>query len=79
MMSEKLTPEQQKAQDVAQKAMQDPEVRAIVQDPKIQNILGAMQTGKSFELEIAMKNDPDVVKKLRKLSEAGLINMQWER
>ena len=71
-------PEQRKAQEVAQKAMQDEEVRKIVQDPKVQQLLAQMQMGRPFELEQAMKSDPDLVRKLRKLSEAGLINMEWK-
>ena len=74
-----LTPEQKKAQEVAQHAMGDPEVREILQDPKIQSLLQNMQSGVSFELERAMRSDPEVVRKLKKLTEAGLINMHWER
>ena len=74
-----LTPEERKSKEVAEKAMQDPEVRTIVQDPKIQALLQNMQSGKSFELERAAREDPDVVRKLRKLSEAGLIGMHFER
>lgn len=74
-----LTPEQKKAQEVANKAMADPEVRAIVADPAIQKLLGEMQSGKAFELEAAAARDPDIVRKLKKLSEAGLIGMHFER
>lgn len=73
-----LTPEQRKAKEVAETAMQDEEVRKIVQDPKVQQLLAQMQMGRPFELEQAMKSDPDLVRKLRKLSEAGLINMEWK-
>merc|ERR1719488_159095 len=66
-MPEALTPEQKKAQEVAQQAMADPEVREIVAEPKIQELLANMQSGQPFELERAMRTDPDVVKKLRKL------------
>lgn len=74
-----LTPEQQKAQDVAQHAMADPEVREIVADPRIQALLQSMQSGREFELDAAARSDPDVVRKLRKLSEAGLIGMEFKR
>ena len=74
-----MTPEQRKAQEVAQKAMADPEVRQIVQEPKIQELLANMQSGKPFELEKAMATDPEVVKKLKKLSEAGLLQMAWQK
>merc|ERR1712159_767601 len=77
-MEEVLTPEQKKAQEVAQKAMADPEVREIVAEPKIQQLLAGMQSGQPFELERAMRTDPEIVKKLRKLSKAGLINMEWQ-
>merc|ERR1719409_446446 len=74
-----LTPEQKKAQEVATKAMADPEVKAILEDPLIQKLLGDMQAGKAFELEAAAARNPDIVRKLRKLSEAGLIGMHFER
>jgi len=74
-----LTPEQRKAQEVAQAAMSDPEVRAIVAEPKIQQLLQNMQTGQSFELEKAIATDPEVVRKLKKLSAAGLIGMEWRQ
>lgn len=74
-----LTPEQKKAQEVADKAMADPEVRAIVAEPAIQKLLGEMQAGKPFELEAEARKNPDIVRKLRKLSEAGLIGMHFER
>merc|ERR1719152_1151715 len=77
-MPEALTPEQKKAQEVAQQAMADPEVRAIVAEPQIQKLLANMQSGQPFELEEAMRNDPSVVQKLRKLKQAGLINMEWK-
>ena len=73
-----LTPEQQKAQDVAQRAMADPEVREIIADPRIQKLLQDMQSGRPFELDAAARSDPDVVRKLRKLSAAGLIGMEWK-
>lgn len=74
-----LTPEQKKAQEVANNAMADPEVRAIVAEPKIQALLANMQAGKAFELEAEARRDPDIVRKLRKLSEAGLIGMHFEK
>ena len=37
-----------------------------------------MQMGQPFELERAMKSDPDLVRKLRKLSDAGLLNMEFK-
>jgi len=59
--------------------MSDPEVRAIVAEPKIQQLLQNMQTGQSFELEKAIATDPEVVRKLKKLSAAGLIGMEWRQ
>lgn len=73
-----MTPEQRKAQEVAQSAMADPEVRAIVQEPQIQQLLHNMQNGVPFELDKMMRSDPEVVRKLRKLKEAGLLNMEWK-
>ena len=73
------TPEERKAKEVAQSAMSDPEIRAIVAEPKIQALLQNMTTGNSFELERAARTDPDVVRKLQKLSAAGLIGMEWKQ
>jgi len=78
-IQEALTPEQKKAQEVAQKAMADPEMREIVADPKIQELLASMQSGKPFELDKMMRTDPEVVRKLRKMSEAGLLQMEWKK
>jgi PBP1b-binding outer membrane lipoprotein LpoB len=78
MMAPALTPEQRKAQEVAQTAMADPEVREILQDGRVQQLLQKMQMGKPFELERELRTDPDIVRKLRKLSAAGLLNMEWQ-
>lgn len=77
-MQEALTPEQKKAQQVAQDAMADPEVRAIVSDPAIQELLANMQTGHPFEVQKALAADPALVRKLQKLKQAGLINVEWK-
>lgn len=74
-----MSPEQRKAQQAADKAMADPEVRAILEDPKIMAILQQMGSGQPLEMERAVRSDPSMVAKLRKLSQVGLINMQWER
>ena len=74
-----MTPQERKAKEVAEKAMQDEEIKKIVQEPKVQQLFQSMQMGKPFELEAAMKSDPDLVAKLKKLSAAGLINMEWQR
>ena len=73
-----MTPEQRKAQEVAQKAMEDPEVRKIIAEPQIQQLLQNMQLGKPFELEREARRDPSLVMKLKKLSQAGLIGMHFE-
>lgn len=78
-IQEQLTPQQKKAQEVAQSAMADPEVREIVADPKMQEMLAKMQSGVPFEVEAEMRKDPDIVRKLRKMSEAGLINMEFQK
>ena len=98
-----MTPEQRKAQQVAQDAMKDPEVVAILGEPKMQEVLSRaassacphaqlhappqpqprpeqvlknMQSGVPFEIE---KAEPEVVAKLRRLQQAGLLNMEWRR
>ena len=53
--------------------------RAVGLDADDQQLLQNMQNGQSFELEQAMRNDPDVVKKLERLKQAGLIGMEWKR
>jgi len=68
------TPEE----EFAMKAMQDPEVAAILQDKEVQQVLQSLQMGKSHEVEGPMKR-PDMIKKLQRLSQAGLIGMHWER
>jgi len=75
---EQLTPEQRKAQEVAAQAMADPEVREIVAEPKVQQLLQQMQMGAPYELERKLRTDPDLVRKLKKLKDAGLINMEWQ-
>ena len=40
-------------------------------------LLASMQSGKPFELDKMMRTDPEVVRKLRKLKEAGLLNMEF--
>ena len=72
------TPEERKAEEVAEGAMADPEVRQIVADPRIQTLLRGIQSGQPIELEHASRTDPDVVRKLKKLSDAGLIGMEWK-
>ena len=60
------------------KAMQDPEVVAILKDDEVQSVLQRLQMGKAHEVERSMTR-PDMVRKLQKLSQAGLIGMHWER
>jgi len=68
------TPEE----EAARKAMADPEVAAILRDPEVQHVLQKLQMGKTHEVQGAMTK-PAMVAKLRRLSQAGLIGMQWER
>jgi len=60
------------------KAMQDPEVVAILKDAEVQTVLQKLQMGKAHEVEQCMTR-PDMTRKLQKLSQAGLIGMHWER
>ena len=59
---------------VRQRAMQDPEVISILQDPAMQMILDQMQR----EPESAREHlrDPAVAGKMRKLMESGIVSMQ---
>merc|ERR1719163_798453 len=61
------TKEEIKAEEVAKRAMSDPEVVAVLQEHEIQTLLQNMQLGKQFELEKAMQK-PEMVAKLKKLS-----------
>lgn len=65
-------------EESAMKAMQDPEVAAILQDKEVQQVLQCLQMGKAHEVEGPMKR-PDMVEKLQRLAQAGLIGMHWER
>lgn len=56
---------------VRKRAMEDPEVQAIMQDPAMRMILEQMQR-EPGSLQDHLKN-PVLSKKLRKLIEAGLI------
>ena len=69
--------EERQAEAAVEAAMRDPEVVAILQEPQVQALLGKLQMGQSHELDIAMRRDPSLVAKLRKLSQAGLIGMHW--
>jgi len=77
VVAKSQTAEERAAEEAAAKAMQDPEVVAILQEPQVQAILQKLQLGHSHELEAAMRSDPKLVGKLRKLSQAGLIGMHW--
>ena len=59
---------------VRQRAMQDPEVVGILQDPAMQMILDQMQR----EPEAASEHlkDPAVASKLKKLMESGILSMR---
>ena len=64
--------EVRKAELAVEAAMRDPEVVAILQDPQVQSILGKLQAGQQHELDAAMRRDPGLVAKLRKLSQEPL-------
>ena len=50
----------------------------ILKDAEVQTVLQKLQMGKAHEVERSMTR-PDMVRKLQKLSQAGLIGMHWER
>ena len=68
------TPEE----EAARKAVQDPEVAAILKDAEVQQIIQKLQMGRAHEVERSMTR-PDMVRKLQRLAQAGLIGMHWER
>jgi len=68
--------EEKLAEETAARAMADPEVVAILADVRVQAVLSKLQQGKSVEVEAEMR-DPQMMLKLRKLSQVGLIGMQW--
>ena len=72
--AEPLSEEEQRVQD----AMRDPEVVAILKDSEVQTVLQKLQMGRAHEVEGCMSR-PDMVRKLQRLSQAGLIGMHWER
>ena len=58
--------------------MSSTQVVAILKDAEVQTVLQKLQMGKAHEVERCMTR-PDMVRKLQKLSQAGLIGMHWER
>ena len=74
-----LTPEQKKAQEVADKAMADPEVRAIVAEPAIQKLPRRDAGGQALRARGRSPQKPGHRAQAQKLSEAGLIGMHFER
>ena len=66
-----------KAEAAVADAMADPDVVAILQEPKMQAMLQAMSSGQPFELQREARADPTMMPKLRKLKAAGLINIEF--
>jgi len=60
---------------VRQRAMNDPEIQQIMQDPAMRMILEQMQSDPQAVSE-HLKN-PEIVRKIMKLKDAGLISMQY--
>merc|ERR1711924_463483 len=54
-----------KEEELARKAMQDPEVAAILRDTEVQQILQKLQMGQAHEVERSMTR-PDMVRKLQR-------------
>ena len=69
------TAEERSAREAADKALRDPEVVAILQEPRMQALLQRLHEG-SLEVEAEMRA-PDTMRKLRRLAEAGLIGMHF--
>mmetsp|Transcript_18411 Transcript_18411/g.54538 ORF Transcript_18411/g.54538 Transcript_18411/m.54538 type:complete len:309 (+) Transcript_18411:50-976(+) len=70
------TAEERSAREAADKALRDPEVVAILQEPRMQALLQRLHEGRSLEVEAEMRA-PDTMRKLRRLAEAGLIGMHF--
>ena len=65
---------EKRAHAEVQRAMSNPEVAAILQEPAVQAILQKLQAGRSLEMEGEMR-DPEMMRKLKVLADAGLIGM----
>ena len=55
--------------------MSDPEIAAILREPAVQAVLDKLQQGRAVEVEAQMRR-PEMMAKLRRLAQAGLIGME---
>ena len=63
------------AREAAERAMSDPEIAAILREPAVQAVLDKLQQGRAVEVEAQMRS-PEMMAKLRRLAQAGLIGME---
>ncbi|KAJ1632209.1 hypothetical protein T492DRAFT_990424 [Pavlovales sp. CCMP2436] len=64
------------AEELANKALANPELRAVLEDPEVQRVLQHVQARDVASVEQLMRR-PDMVTKLQKLAGAGLLQMSW--
>lgn len=73
-----LSPQERASEELAQKALADPQLRKVLEDPDVQRVLQAVQGRDVAPVEQLMRR-PDMVAKLQKLAGAGLLQMSWAR
>ena len=54
----------------------DPEVKAIFEDPKVMHVIGQLQKGGGLDLHDVMRRDPVTGHKLFQLIQKGVLNTQ---
>lgn len=66
------------AEDLAKKALADPELRAVLEDADVQRVLQHVQSRNVAPVEQLMRR-PEMMVKLQKLARAGLLQMSWAK
>ncbi|KAG8465386.1 hypothetical protein KFE25_002693 [Diacronema lutheri] len=71
-----LSAEDRAAEELARKALADPQLRAVLEDADVQRVLQHVQARNVAPVEALMRR-PDMVAKLQRLAGAGLLQMNW--
>jgi hypothetical protein len=71
-----LSAEDRAAEALAHKALSDPQLRAVLEDPDVQRVLQHVQARNMAPVEGLIRR-PDMVTKLQRLAKAGLLQMSW--
>lgn len=71
-----LSAADREAEELAQKALADPQLRAVLEDADVQRVLRHVQERNVKPVEGLMRR-PDMVTKLQHLARAGLLKVSW--